>query len=59
MLDSDVSREFIERIDESKRSLISKMVTEATFVAPTVASFAMGELDEDDTRAWTYSSNGV
>jgi hypothetical protein len=58
MLDSAASQDFILRIDESKRSLISELVTETPFVAPSMASFAIGELNEDDTRAWTYSSNG-
>jgi hypothetical protein len=59
MLDTDVGGELLERIDESKRSSIIKMMSETTFAAPTLASFAIGELSHDDTRTWTYSSNGV
>ncbi len=57
MLDSNVSQEFVGRIDESQRALISKMVSESTFELPSVASFTIGELTEDDTRTWTYSAN--
>ena len=57
MLESDVNPEFIERIDEAKRSLISRMLTEATYVAPTVASFTMGDLSLDETQTRTYSAN--
>lgn len=57
MLDSDVNREFLARIDETQRSLISRMVTEASFVAPAVTSFAMGELSIDEAPTRTYSAN--
>jgi hypothetical protein len=57
MLDSAVSRDFIDRIDESQRALISKMVSEATFVAPALASFAMADLANDDALTGTYSAN--
>ena len=57
MLDHCVNREFIERIDESQRSVISRMLTETNFVAPTVASFAIGDLNLDETQTGTYSAN--
>ena len=57
MLDSAVSQDFIDRIDESQRSFISKMVSEATFVAPTLASFAIGDESDDETLTGTYSAN--
>lgn len=57
MLGSDVNREFLERIDEAQRSLISKMVAGTTFEVPTIASFAMGELSIDDAQTRTYSAN--
>jgi hypothetical protein len=57
MLENSVSQEFIGRIDESMLPLIAKMVADATFVAPALTSFAIGETVEDDTRTWTYSAN--
>lgn len=57
MLETSVSQEFIGRIDESMRPLIAKMVTDATFVAPALTSFTIGDKVEDETRTWTYSAN--
>lgn len=56
---SEVCEDLIVRVDESQRSSISKMVGEKPFIAPSVATFVIGEQSEDDTRAWTYSSNAV
>lgn len=57
MLESATSQEFIARIDASKRAMISKMIAETQFEAPSFASFEIGEVREDDTRTWTYSAN--
>lgn len=57
MLESNVSRDFIDRIDESQRAVISKMVSEAEFVAPALASFSMADASLDDTLTGTYARN--
>jgi hypothetical protein len=56
---SEVGQDLIVRTDESRQSLIDKMISETPYIAPSVSSFAIGELSEEDTRSWTYSSNGA
>jgi hypothetical protein len=56
MGDDDINWKFIERIDESKRSSIRKMVGSA-FVVPTVVSFSLNGLDVNEAHAQSYSSN--
>jgi hypothetical protein len=57
MSNSDLNPKFIERIDQSKRSSIRKMVLGTAFVVPTVASFSMKGLAVHDASA-AYVSNG-
>jgi hypothetical protein len=55
MSDSDINPKFIERIDQSKRSSIRKMVLGTAFVVPTVVSFSMSGLAVHHANA--YSQN--
>lgn len=48
--------EFIERIDESKRSSVRKMAA-LTFAVPVVASFSMAGLSVNEAHAQSYVSN--
>ena len=59
MLESNISQNFIGRIDESMLSVIAKMAAEATFIAPALTSFTIGDTVEDEARTWTYSANSV
>jgi hypothetical protein len=55
MSDSDINPKFIERIDQSKRSSIRKMVLGTAFVVPTVVSFSMSGLATNE--AYAYGPN--
>jgi hypothetical protein len=58
MPDDDVNPEFIERIDEAKRSSIRKMVVRTAFVVPAVVSFSLSGLSINEAHARVYSGNG-
>ena len=51
MSNSDINPKFIERIDQSKRSSIRKMVLGTAFVVPTVISFSMSGLAVHEAHA--------
>jgi hypothetical protein len=57
MSDTEVNAKFIDRIDESKRSWMRKMVLGTAFAVPTVVSFSMNGLAVDEAHAGSYSSN--
>jgi hypothetical protein len=57
MADQEVNKEFIERVDEAKRSSVRKMAGLA-FVVPVVASFAMAGLSVNEAHAQSYGANG-
>jgi hypothetical protein len=59
MLETNISQKFIGRINESMLPVIAKMAAEATFIAPALTSFTIGETVEDEARTWTYSANSV
>ena len=59
MLDGAVNQDFLARIDGTQQAAIAKLLADKTFDAPTVASFAMGELSVDDVQAKAYSSNNT
>jgi hypothetical protein len=52
MSDSGINPKFIERIDQSKRSSIRKMVLGTAFVVPTVVSFSMSGLAVHEAHAY-------
>jgi hypothetical protein len=56
MAEKEVAKEFIERIDEAKRSSVRKMAGLA-FVVPVVASFSMAGLSVNEAHAQTYGGN--
>ena len=57
MRDGGCDQEFMNLVDEAKRSSVHRMLTETAFVAPVVASFPMSDLGIDDTETRTYSAN--
>jgi hypothetical protein len=57
MADSDINSKFIDRIDESKRASIRKMVTGTAFMVPAIASFSLNGLAINEAHAQSYSSN--
>jgi hypothetical protein len=58
-MQQNVSQEFIGRIDESMLPVIAKMMNDASFVAPSLTSFTIGDAVEDESRTWTYSANST
>ena len=59
MLESNISQKFIGRIDEAMLPVIAKMAAEATFIAPALTSFSIGEAVEDESRTWPSSANSL
>jgi hypothetical protein len=59
MLESNISQNFIGRINESMLPVIAEMAAEAAFIAPALTSFTIGETVEDESRTCTYSANSV
>ena len=57
MLDGNQTEEIMDLIDESKRSSVHRLLTQAPFVAPVVASFKMSDLGLDEAPVRIYSSN--
>jgi len=57
MAEQHINKEFIERIDEEKRSSVRKLAKLA-FAVPVVASFSMAGLKVNEAHAQTYASNG-
>jgi hypothetical protein len=57
MAEHEVKKEFIERIDEAKRSSVRKLAGLA-FTVPVVASFSMAGLRVNEAHAQTYGANG-
>jgi hypothetical protein len=57
MADNDIHSKFIDRIDESKRSSIRKMVIGTAFVVPAVASFSLNGLAINEAHAAEYATN--
>ena len=55
MAGSDLDPKFIERIDQSRRSWMRKMVLGTAFVVPAVASFSLNGLAVNEAHA--YASN--
>jgi hypothetical protein len=59
MSDTEVNSKFIDRIDESKRSSMRKMVLGTAFMVPTVVSFSMNGLAVDEAHAASYGANST
>jgi hypothetical protein len=59
MSDTEVNSKFINRIDESKRSWMRKMVLGTAFAVPTVVSFSMNGLAVNEAHAASYGSNST
>jgi hypothetical protein len=59
MANSDISSKFIDRIDESKRASIRKMITGTAFMVPAIASFSLNGLAINKAHAQTYASNAT
>jgi len=57
MSDNNSDPKLIDRIDESKRASIRKMVLGAAFIVPTVASFSLNGLAINEAHAAIYCSN--
>ena len=57
MADHNTDPKLIDRIDESKRTSIRKMVLGGAFIVPTVASFSLNGLAINEAHAQTYASN--
>jgi Na+/H+-dicarboxylate symporter len=57
MADNSNDPKLIDRIDESKRTSIRKMVVGAAFIVPTVASFSLNGLAINEAHAAVYCAN--
>ncbi len=57
MPDGEHGQEIMNLVDEAKRSSVGRLLNEAPFVAPVVASFRMSDLGLDESQVQTYSSN--
>ena len=59
MSDDGIHPEFLDRIDESKRSSIRKMLLGTAFVVPAVVSFSLNGLAISEAHAQPYAVNST